>query len=187
MVRTPLLALLAGSGLLWCAVQASSVNSEEEECVAQLQVNSVGQSLSAEKEQGFPTCCEKLAGEVTKECDYSNLMPCIGGISNKNPGVKTGFEASCAGDLKDPVAQVYKVTNDSPNSQVAKATEFCFGDKEGVKFAYAMTCMGQQLAFCKEQGCMKCDNGVATPKDETCDFKPFETKYMTIWYDYATA
>jgi len=132
--------------------------------------------------------CSKLAPNVTKVCDISDLTSCMGTIDNTDP-VETKLDGKCAqrAKISNPSAKVYKVTNDKKKEVSLNYEDFCFGPP-GVDFNYAISCDGNDSqGSCENQGCASCQGGVATDKCNcwTCTFKPGQTKYITIWFEAA--
>jgi len=128
-----------------------------------------------------PKCCQIAQKDITKTCEISNLMECIGGISNEE-SVDTHFSPACAeknGLSGDLGAAVYKVKNDMWKSQSLKGEDFCFH----MPFQYAMSCFGTAHGHCEDQGCINCEGGEVSPEGETCDFKAGEEKYMIVWFE----
>mmetsp|Transcript_130635 Transcript_130635/g.377868 ORF Transcript_130635/g.377868 Transcript_130635/m.377868 type:complete len:314 (-) Transcript_130635:21-962(-) len=129
----------------------------------------------------MPKCCDMAKQAVTKTCGISNLMECIGEISNEK-SAETEFKPSCAekhGLKGDIGASVYRVTNDVWKPQALKAKDFCFN----APFPYAMSCFGDQGLHCEEQGCIGCKDGEVSGLGEACDFKIGETKFVTLWFE----
>jgi len=127
--------------------------------------------------------CSKLAPDVTKKCDISDLMTCIGTIDFTDP-VETELDRKCAekAGIQSPRAKVYEVHNDLWREQTLTGEDFCSG-LPVVDFKYAISCFGNDAkGSCENQGCTTCEEGAAEPGCECkCVFKPGETKYIAVW------